>query len=1588
MKAQFKKFSSGFLVCMMASLGGLSAHAEDTEIFFNSSYNTDVQPNVVFIIDNSGSMAGKDGGTTTRMERVKSAMTSLLGGLSNVNVGLMQYSMPGGPVLFPVTAIDAPLVKPQTLSLSLASGSDDAEQSSGGTVTLTNKTLAVTTRNSSGGGSLVTRVTSSNDDAEERLATGLISVPNSASLELAFDDFNTSLEQAAGLIFRNQAIPAGAIILSATVEFTIQADTGSNMLNNPLNLAITGQLGTGSLSAFSSLNNISSRTKTAARATWNISGNTPPVNEIMTTPNLAAVIQEIVNQGTWTSGSDIALFLQRPASDTTTGERIFASYDQAAAQAPKLTVTWEMPATSSTQTIGLRYSEVGVPRGATITSATLEFQAAADHSTAATYTIFGEDVANSAAFTTASSDLTGRASTGTTVSWTPGAWRYNETQSTIDNNVDLKSVLQEIVDRSDWCGGNALSLFISGGGSRIARAYEDSPSGAPKLKITYDPNTIPVGGGCMATTLSYRISASNNDSRGRTSGSTNDTLNDTNLPMAVSGSNNIITGFRFTNVQLPKNTTITSAYLELTAATNQAATSDLDIAVHSADNSSVLCTGGGGCSKLKDRTASAAIDWNPVPAFTANVAYKTPDLTTLVQGIVNRSGWVAGNAMTFMIRGSGLREVIAFDHAQGGTAAARLVVRFSTNSTSTGGTTRDALISLVNDMQPLTATPIVDVLYEAARYYRGEGLTWGDRRYHTGFINYQNVDSIIKELTISHPDSYTGGTVYYPSGCSETNLTTTNCKEQEIQGSPRYISPITSQCQTNHIVLLTDGEPTQNGSASLVQTMAGISACTRTGDYACGAELAKFLSENDQSPDATGQDGKQTVKTHTVAFNLDDASGFLDQISDAGDGDTSKTSTTYKASTAAQLQQVFEQIAGDIMKSVDTTFVSPGVTVNTFNRLTHRNEIYYALFRPQANPSWPGNLKRYAINSKGEILDSTGVTAINESTGFFKDASEESDTGSYTAISFWSGSPDGNNVELGGAASKLPTTSSRKVYTYYSGSGSTTLSANSNLLTDSNTAITKAMLGISAETDSHRTSLINWARGLNPATSTDRNRLGDPLHSVPHLVTYGGTDDDPDISIFYGDNEGFLHAINAKTGVEQFAFIPEALLPNLNTLYVNSSASDHPYGMDGPVNSWTYDVDKDLQIESGDGDKVFIFAGMRRGGRNYYALDVTDRTAPKLKWTIQGGTGDFSELGQTWSKPIKTKVNISGTVREVLIFGGGYDADQDHVNVITADDVGRAIFIVDASTGAKLWSVGPTNAHNLTKTDMLYSIPATVRVLDTNNDDLADQMYAGDVGGQLWRFDITNGNSASQLVTGAVIADVSGTTEDTARRFYHEADVSVIIENNKRKLAVSVGTGFHAHPLSELTTDRMYMFKQDNVTSAPDDGNDSGTEPDYVKMTEANLYDATDNLIGEGSTSQQAAALASLGSASGWYITLEDDGEKVLSTALSISGEMFFTTYAPTMNTDGCNPTNGTSRLYRVSILDATPTHNTDDNEALTKEDRTGTLKTIGLPPDPVRLRISDDDGTQDVLCVGTECQAISGNRALIKTYWYTNEGE
>src|SRR5690606_10275227 len=225
----------------------------------------------------------------------------------------------------------------------------------------------------------------------------------------------------------------------------------------------------------------------------------------------------------------------------------------------------------------------------------------------------------------------------------------------------------------------------------------------------------------------------------------------------------------------------------------------------------------------------------------------------------------------------------------------------------------------------------------------------------------------------------------------------------------------------------------------------------------------------------------------------------------------------------------------------------------------------------------------------------------------------------------------------------------------------------------------------------------------------------------------------------------------------------------------------------------------------------------------FRSLDVTNRSAPSLLWQITGGVSgtDFAELAQTWSNPVKTKVDIGGKVYEVLIFGGGYDADQDTVTTRTVDDSGRALFVVDAETGSLLWWAGPANSGaNLELAEMKYSIPASPKVIDVNGDGLTDQIYVGDMGGQVFRFDINNAAKLATFATGGRIADLADSTVAGNRRFYHSPDVFGVKIGGARFLGLIIGSGYQAHPLDTDIEDRIYMLKIDSVSSAPLDPTD------------------------------------------------------------------------------------------------------------------------------------------------------------------------
>ncbi|MEC7509508.1 MAG: PilC/PilY family type IV pilus protein, partial [Pseudomonadota bacterium] len=851
------------------------------------------------------------------------------------------------------------------------------------------------------------------------------------------------------------------------------------------------------------------------------------------------------------------------------------------------------------------------------------------------------------------------------------------------------------------------------------------------------------------------------------------------------------------------------------------------------------------------------------------------------------------------------------------------IVKFNGSATpGASATVREHLISKMDELSANGLTPIVDTLLEAANYYGGRDVDYGRKR------GESDVSSSVRRSTrVSHRSSYIGADSILPSGCSEDNLSDSDCITEQIPTPASYISPVSDlQCQTNnHIVLLSDGEANNNHSVSKIQTLLGKS-CTGSSGEKCGLDLVRNISEA-----STSVIGPRVI-THTIGFAANNnANNFLNQLAlQSGGG-------FYQADNSTDLLEAFNTILRSV-KDINATFVSPGVAVNQLNRLTHRDELYFALFKPSEGAIWPGNLKRYRL-SGDEILDKNSLNAVDSVTGFFAE----------NAHSYWSTLADGSEVSEGGAASRLG--GNRNIYVF-NDTGSIVRSANE--LHENNTNITNADLAIQGETDADalRDAILKWTRGVDvkdsngDGSTTDyRSQMGDPIHSQPIIVNYG-TDDS---AIFVATNQGMLHSFDTSTGEENFAIMPKTLLQNLHHFYKDTSSLEHKYGLDGDMILRTV------------GENKYLYVGMRRGGRNYYVFDVTQKTSPTLKFKIEGGAGTLTKLGQTWSRPTITKVNMGGQVKNVMIVGGGYDDAQDDRAIRANDVVGNAVFMFDADTGSLLWHASNEDA-DLNLTNMTYSVPGRISVIDRDNDGFADHMYVADMGGQLFRLDIYNGNSGTNFIKGARIADFGGDTAETNRHFYYGPDVTEIALGDELYYGIALGSGWRASPLDTVVEDNFYMLKDSGVFNRDVNGNYTFMQTVY----ESGMYNATSHALNSSDEGERELASQDFANKAGWYLNLTTNGEKVLSSPLIIDYKVFFTTYVPAVSsTSACAPPTGNSRAYLVSMFNGNAVTDVNNDGEVNDADRSAELKQTGIAPE---TKILIEDIVSPVVCLGTEC--------------------
>jgi type IV pilus assembly protein PilY1 len=1650
-KLMFNSFNKKlfyFIACISLTISSGSAYADDTEIFFSSGSATGnqalVRPNVLLILDTSGSMSATVAGTNpaqSRIEVMKEAMVKIINGMEDVNVGLMRFTYKnGGAIVYPITYIDdnnaSTVSEPddtrQTYTYTIDASSNDAEQA-GTVVDIDDAILNIHTLQG-GGASVVDQVGTSDNDADQ--------IGSTVSTTNPF--FNDGALQAAR--FTGLSIPVGSTIISASLALTRRTniDAGDSTIISGEKISNCVDYSSPGVNELSTRKAASPTTATAAK-TFGVSD--PETIDVTT------IIRELTYGGGAVTATNNAGVAGNPLclfSDST-GNGTFHSFDTSSGDAPKLTVNYTAPGANTVQESGLRFSKVEIPQGTTIISAKLTFTGSStDTSTKPNWVIEGELATNSATFDAATaSGISGRTHSAASVNFTAP----NTTADTNFDTNDIKTVVQEIVNQAGWCGGSPMTFFITENGgptgdTRTLHSYDSNPSFAPQLEVTFDNATAT---GCYEAVETAQISGKYDDAEEVATGSSKFSMNLTSSDLDIGGKN---VGLRFTDIDIPNGATIINASLTFEASgtttsgnpsftINGELPADGDADIFSSTDKNIT-------DRIKT-TKSAT--WGPFD-FNFNHEIETTSTTTnlneIVEEIVGDTNWSSGNSLAFIIASGGNnRPADSRDH--NAARGARLSVTYQATGTSSVKTVRQKLIEVVNNFPIPDWTPIVEVLHEAALYWRGDDSNYG--RFRDG----------ISQTRLSHPATYctaagncgaadTAGNpsfgATFPGTCTDANLNNSDCRTRRITNAPEYISPFSSTltCQSNYQVLLTDGEANSNNLTSSGSISYLSSACatsgTNRGTFSsgekCGVDIVEYMNQNDQSSSLTNE---QTVTTYTVGFNTgNNATNYLKDLAEAGNGEF------FEASTSDDLVNVFTEILTDV-KSDPTSFVAPSLATNAFNRLLSRDEVYFGLFTPDLNTRWLGNLKKYKVCidsttgcSLGAILDATDTDAINSSTNKF----------STTAQSIWSDAVDGLTTTSGGAGAEMIDYSSitvgRTIYTETTTgtdpgaapSNGTSLGAADYKLTEATwdsaemaDVRTRACTTPSTTAGSACEDTMLWLLGKNVIsadsdtdTSTNtRWTVNDVLHSSPQVITYGGSDTsspaDGTIDTFFdklvlGTNEGGLRMVNGSTGLEEWTFLPQEFISNTETLF-NNAEGDHTYGLDSTVTVRQLDSDFDGSIETGDGDFVKIYSAMRRGGNNIYALDVSanlssasDAVVPKFMFRIEGGSGDFSRMGQTWSQPRTATINTtSGSTvssKDVLIFGGGYTPGLDSgfgtTATASADNIGNAVYIVDADTGAKILSIsGSSTSADIEVPDMHFSIPGRITIIDTDNDGIDDRLYFSDTGGQVWRVDLADdiklsGQIAGSTVVGrlaAISTDDGVTTTNSAdeRRFFEPPAVVQVLDSIYSDTSeydyVFIGSGNRPNPLGANIQDRFYGFRDRNISgmedSSPQDNiadsypNTTGTATPYTAST---LVDVTSTVLDTSAATK---------SSDGWFFDFTSSGtsdEKVLSAASVIAGNVFFTTFEPdaTLSADLCSTNIGGGNAYGFNILTTNAALDWDGDGDIDQADRKLALGG-GIPSDVVP--IFTKEGVVGIVGIegGAAQLGVLSELPRVRTYWY-----
>lgn len=674
----------------------------------------------------------------------------------------------------------------------------------------------------------------------------------------------------------------------------------------------------------------------------------------------------------------------------------------------------------------------------------------------------------------------------------------------------------------------------------------------------------------------------------------------------------------------------------------------------------------------------------------------------------------------------------------------------------------------------------------------------------------------------------------------------------------QFTSPIQYRCQRNFSILITDGEPTQDNfegvSGLATDSVAGMD--NRLPDWNDDgasfylddiAEFAHDLDMRTGGTDATGNSfddpefAQQNMNTYTVGFALDH--DLLRSTAERGQGQY------YTANNADQLAAALKAVLSDISDKV-LGLSSAAVSQGPLNADT------LTVFPSFNSADWSGELKAYRFDT-----DPDSDTYLQLVPAWASAAALIRQKG-------WNNRTIITNLADAGIKFRWGQFSAAQQAAYFDGN--------------------QALLQFLRGRESDEGSLFR-----------DRAKLlGDIVYSSPQYVAapamryqdadyaaFKSTHAGRTPMLYVGANDGMLHGFRADTGEELLAFIPGSLLGQLAELA--DPDYSHRFYVDGTPTV--------MDAYIGNRWRTVLVGGLNRGGQSIYALDVTDPSTFSEGNAANLFLWEFTDpdLGYSYSRPAVVQLE-NGTW--AAVFGSGYNSTDAGFDAEVSSSGDAMLFVVDLASGTLIAKVstGVGHAEDPTGAERPNGIGA-IQPVDLDGNGRADTVYAGDLFGNLWKFDLSADNSAQWAVAnrGKPLFVACSTLSCTADSYQPITAAPTVSRHPLRGVLVHFGTGKYLETWDK--SDQGGLQTLYAIWDTGEEQNPAVTLSRSQLKAQSITYQGPVTIGGRSAevrlTSRQRPNWAS---DKGWYLDLDQPvSERVITGATLRNGKIIYTTFVP-----------------------------------------------------------------------------------------------